>query len=157
VSSSGLLRWSVGVILFLSIAWKIAIPPDDQNDLKEALVEFFERNHFNVVVTEEAVNYTPIIQANTASCHLQIARLTPDGSNSDLIRRLTMGKEDFYVVFRGRVYAKQPILWTVLSYLWSRSLREIGLIRHITPVLAIAANSSCDIEQLPWQDLRGVC
>jgi hypothetical protein len=156
VSSSGLLKWSVGITLLLSIGWKIAIPPDDQNDLKEALVEFFESNHFNVVVTEQVVNYTPIIQANTASCHLQIARLTSDGSNRDLIRHLTMEKERLYAVFRGRVYPKQPISWTVLSYLWSRSLREIGLISHIAPVLAVAANSSCDIEQLPWQELRGV-
>jgi hypothetical protein len=55
---------SCAAILFLSIVWKIAIPPDVQNDLKEALVEFFERNHFNVVVTDGVVNYTPIIQAN---------------------------------------------------------------------------------------------
>jgi hypothetical protein len=31
-------------------------------------------------VSDEMVNYTPIIRATTASCHLQIARLTPDGS-----------------------------------------------------------------------------
>ena len=152
MSSSDLLKWSVGVILLLSIAWKIAIPPDDQNDLKEALIEFFERNHFNVVVTEQVVNYTPIIHANTASCHLQIARLTPDGSNQDLIRDLSMDKERVSVIFRGRVYDKQPILLTALSYLWSRALREVGLIGHITPVLAVAANSSCNIEQLPWQE-----
>ena len=158
MSSSGLVKWSVAVaaILFLSIVWKIAIPPDDQNDLKEALVEFFEQNHFNVVVTDEVVNYTPIIQANKASCHLQIARLTPDGSNWDLIRHLTMGKESLSVIFRGRVYSKQPTLWTVLSYFWSRFLRELGLIRHITPVLAVAANSSCNVEQIPWRELRGV-
>ena len=135
---------------------EIAISPNDQNDLKEALIDFFERHHFNVVVTEQVVNYTPIIQANTASCHLQIARLTPDGSNQDLIRDLSMDKERMSVVFRGRVYAKQPILLTALSYLWSRALREVGLMRHITPVLAVTANSSCNIEQLPWQELRSL-
>ena len=150
MSSSGVLKWSIAFILLLSIAWKIAIPPDNQNDLKDGLVEFFERNHFNIVVTEQVVNYTPIIQANTASCHLQIARLTPDGSNRDLIRHLTMGAERLFIVFRGRVYTQQPILWTVLNYFSSRFLRELGLIRHITPVIAVAANSSCDVERLPW-------
>jgi hypothetical protein len=153
VSSSGLLKWCVGVTLFLSITWKIAIRPDNQNDLKEALVEFLEGNHFNVVMSEEVVNGTLIIKANTGSCRLEIARLTPDGSNRDLIRGLTEEKENLYVVFGGQVYAKQPILWTVLSYIWSRSLREVGLVRHITPILAVAANASCNIEQLPWQEL----
>ena len=52
-----------------------------------------------------------------------------------------------FVVFRGTVYAQQPILWTVLNYLWSRFLRELGLIRQITPVIAVAANFSCDAER----------
>ena len=63
-------------MLLLTIAWKVAIRPDDQNYLKEDLIKFFERNHFNVVVTDEVVNFTPIIRATTASCQLQIARLT---------------------------------------------------------------------------------
>ena len=102
-------------MLLLSIGWKIAIQPDNPNDLKEDLIKFFERNHFNVVVTDEMVNDTPIIRATTASCHLQIARLTPDGSNRDLIRHLAAGTDRSFVVFRGTVYTQQPILWTVLA------------------------------------------
>ena len=37
--------------------------------------------------------------------------------------------------------------WTVLNWLWSRFLRELGLIRHITPVINVAANSSCNAER----------
>jgi hypothetical protein len=156
VSSSGILKWSIAIVLLLSIAWKIAIPPDNQSDLKDHLVEFLERNGFNVVVTEQSVNYMPLIQANTASCRLQIARLTPDGSNRDLIRSFATDTDRLFVVFRGRVYPQQPILWTVLNYLGSRFLREVGFIRHITPAIAVAANSSCDAERLPWEELRGV-
>ena len=143
-------------MLLLTIGWKIAIQPDDPNYLKENLIKFFERNHFNVVVTNEMVNYTPIIRATTASCHLQIARLTPDGSNRDLIRHLAAGTDRSFVVFRGTVYTQQPILWTVLNYLWSRFLRELGLIEHITPVISVAVNSSCNAEGLPWDELEGV-
>jgi len=64
-------------VLLLSIGWKIAIQPDNPNYLKDDLIKFFERNHFNVVVTDEILNYTPIIRATTASCYLQIARFTP--------------------------------------------------------------------------------
>ena len=156
MSSSGALRLSVVFILLLSIAWKIAVPPDDPSDLNNALVDFLERNHFSVVVTERIVNYTPIIQANAASCRLQIARLTSDGSNQDLIRSLAGDTDRLFVVFRGRVYIKQPISRTVLNYLWSRFRRELGLINHVTPVIAVAANASCDAERLPWGELRGL-
>jgi hypothetical protein len=79
--------------------------------------QFLERNHFNVVVTDEAVNYMPIIRATTATCHLQIARLAPDGSNRDLIRHLAAGTDRTFIVFRGTVYAQQPVVWTILNYL----------------------------------------
>jgi len=118
-------------VLLLSIGWKIAIQPDNPNYQKDDL----------------------IIRATTASCYLQIARFTPDGSNRDLIRHLAAGTDRSFVVFRGTVYAQQPILWTVLNYLWSRFLRELGLIRQITPVIAVAANFSCDAERLPWGEL----
>ena len=142
-------------MLLVALGWKIAIQPDDPNYLKEDLVKFLERNHFNVVVTDEVVNDTPIIRATTASCHLQIGRLTPDGSNRNLIRHIAAGTDRSFVVFRGAVYAQQPVLWTVLNYLWSRFLRELGLIRHITPVINVAANSSCNAERLPWGELEG--
>jgi len=142
-------------MLLVALGWKIAIQPDDPNYLKEDLIKFLERNHFSVVVTDEMVNYTPIIRATTASCHLQIGRLTPDGSNRDLIRHIAAGTDRSFVVFRGTVYAQQPVLWTVLDYLWCRFLRELGLIRHITPVINVAANSSCNAERLPWGELEG--
>ena len=143
-------------MLLVAVAWKIAIPPDDENNLRDHLVEFFERHHFDVVVSDKIVNYMPIIEANTASCQLRIARLTPDGSNRVLIQSLAAGTDRLFVVFRGRVYTQQPILWTVVNYFWSRFLRELGWIRHITPVIAVAANSSCNAERLPWDELRGV-
>jgi hypothetical protein len=156
VSSSSAFRWSIAVLLLLTIGWKISVRPDDQNYLKEDLVKFFERHHFDVVVTDELVNYMPIIRATTTSCHLQIARLTPDGSNRDLVRHLTAGTDHSFIVFRGTVYTQQPIFWTVLNYLWSRFLRELGLIRHVTPVIAVAVNTSCNAERLPWGELQGV-
>jgi hypothetical protein len=153
VNFSRALRWSVAILIPLTLAWKIAIPPYNPGDLKGELVEFFERNGFSVVVTDESVNYVPIIQATTDSCRLLVARLTPDGSNRDLIRSLTHDPDRQFVVFRGEVYAQQPILRTVAQYLFSRFLRELGLIRDITPVIAVGANLSCDTDRLPWGEL----
>jgi hypothetical protein len=147
------LRWSLAILVPLTLAWKIAIPPYNPDDLKGELVEFFERNGFDVVVTDELVNYVPIIHATTDSCRLLVARLTPDGSNRDLIRSLTGDSDRRFVVFRGNAYSEQPVFWTVVYYLSSRFLRELGLIRDITPVIAVAANSSCDTNRLPWGEL----
>src|ERR1700742_1669993 len=140
----------------LSIGWKITIQPDNDSYLTKRLVDFLEQNHFNVVVTDEMVAYTPVIRAATGSCQLQVARLTADGSNRDLIRNLAAGVDRSFVVFRGTVYTQQPVRLTVLHYLWSRSLRELGLVRHITPVMAVAANPACNAEQLPWAELQGL-
>jgi hypothetical protein len=156
VNSLRAFRWFIAVVLLLTIGWKIAIRPDSQDYLTENLVKFFERNHFEVAVTDEMVNYMPIIRVTSASCDLQIARLTPDGSNRDLIRHLTAGTDRSFIVFRGAVYSRQPISWTVLNYLWSRFLRELGLIRHIAPVIAVAVNTSCNAESLPWRELQDV-
>jgi hypothetical protein len=153
VNFSRTLRWSVAILVPLTLAWKIAIPPYNPDDLKGELVEFFERNGFSVVVTDELVNYVPIIHASTDSCRLLVARLTPDGSNRDLIRSLTGDTDRQFVIFRGELYAQQPIFWTVVYYLSSRFLRELGLKREITPVIAVGANSSCDTDRLPWGEL----
>ena len=142
-------------MLLVAIGWKVAIPSDSQSDLQDNLVRFLERNHFDVSVTNEIVNYTPIILATTASCQLHLARLTPDGSNRNLIRHFAAGADRSFIVFRGAVYARQPIFWTVMDYLWSRFLRELGLIRHISPVISVAENLSCNAERLPWGELRG--
>lgn len=152
MSCSSAFKSLLSVVVLLSIAWKIAITSDRQRDLNDGLVEFLTRNHFDVSVTEQSS--VPIIQAKAASCSLQIARLAPDGSDRDLVRDLAGSIDRLFIVFRGQTYAQQPILWTVLSDIWSRHLRELGIIRHITPVFAVAANSSCDAERLPWNELR---
>jgi hypothetical protein len=153
VSSSVAFRWFIAGVLLLTVGWKISVQPDDTNKLREDLIKFLERNHFAVVLTDEMVNFMPIVRATAASCDMRIGRLTPDGSNRDLIRYLTAGADRSFIVFRGKVYPKQPILRTVLNYLWSRILRELGLTRQITPVLAVAVNSTCNADLLPWDEL----
>lgn len=142
-------------MLLLAIGWKVAIPADDKSHVKDDLVGFLEARHFKVVVTDQFVNDAPIVRATTESCQLHVARLTPDGSNANLIRHLSAGAKRSFVVFRGQVYPRQPVFWTVLDYLWSRFLRELGLVRYISPVISVAESTSCDAERLPWGELQG--
>jgi hypothetical protein len=140
-------------VLLVAIGWKIAIPVENPDYLREDLVRFFERNQFDVVATDERATDT-LIRATRASCQLQVARLTPDGANRNLVQHLATGMDRSFVVFRGEVYARQPIMWTVLHYLWSRFLRELGWIRQISPIINVAENSSCNAERLPWPELQ---
>jgi hypothetical protein len=148
VNFSRALRWSVAILIPLTLAWKIAVPPYHPNDLKGELAKFFERNGFNVVVIDKVG-----LRATTASCRILVAALEPDGSNRDLIRSLTGNPARQFVVFRGDVYTQQPVFWTTMYYLSSRFLRELGLIRDIAPVIAVGANLSCNTDRLPWREL----
>jgi hypothetical protein len=153
VSSSSAFKWILTAILLMSIAWKISIPSDAQSDWTDSVVKFLERNHFDAVVTEQIVNYVPIVQGSTATCRLKIARIASDGVDQDLVRHLTMDTDRLFIIFRGRVYAQQPIFWIRASYLWLARLRELRLTKHLPPVIAVIANSSCDVGRLPWGEI----
>jgi len=153
VNSSRAYRGAIAFLILVAIAWKIAALPETLNDPKEDLVRFFDRNHFNVVVTD---GYTAIIQATMELCHLKIAALSPNGSDRDLIQYFASGTDRLFIVFRGQVYAQQPVWWTELNDLWSRLLRNFGLKKHIMPPIAVAENLSCDAEQLPWGELYDI-
>ena len=75
----------------------------------------------------------PIIHATTDSCRLLIARRSR--RIGPACRLIGFGDTDRkFVVFRGEVYPQQPVFWTAAHYLSSRLLRELGLIRDVTPV-----------------------
>jgi hypothetical protein len=152
VSSSSAFKLILTAVLLLSVAWKISVPSDAQSDWTDSVTKFLERNHFDVVMTEKIVNNIPIVQASTGSCRLQIARIAPDGVDQNLVRHLTIGTDRLFIVFRGRMYTEQPIFWIRITYLWLARLRELGLIKHMPPVIAVIANSSCDVERLPWDE-----
>jgi len=154
VGSSNAFKVLLAAALVAGVAWKIVVATERPIDWRNGLLEFLERNHFNVVVTEQLGTDVPIIQANTSSCRLQIAKLAPDGSDQGLIRDLFMSPDRLFFVFRGRVYTQQPIFWTQVDHLWSERLRELGLIKQIIPLIAVATNASCKAEQLPWFELR---
>jgi hypothetical protein len=153
MSSSNAFKMLLTVALVASVAWKVVVATKHPTDWRNDLVEFFERNHFNVVVTEEFVTHVPVIRANAASCQLQIAKITPDGSDQSVVRHLANGTDRLFFVVRGRVYTQQPTFWTQIDYLWTERLRELGLIKQLSPVIAVATNASCNAEQLPWAEL----
>jgi hypothetical protein len=150
VSSSSAFKSIMIVALLLSIALKVSVSSDAQSDWTNNVVRLLERNNFDVTVTKQIVNYVPIIQASMDSCHLQVARIAPNGIDQDIVRHLAKGTDRLYIFFRGRMYTEQPIFWIRISYLWLARLRELRLIEHLPAVIAIIADSSCDVDRIPW-------
>lgn len=154
MNSSRVFKLFLASIFLLSVAWKIAIPSNKGVDPKFNLIKFLESNHFDIETTAEITYGDTVIRATNASCRLEIASLASNGSDQDRFRNFFVtGTKRSFIVFRGRVYRQQPTFLTALDHLWSRHLRELGLVRYPAAILAVAENSSCDAERLPWNEL----
>jgi hypothetical protein len=151
VTYSPALKWSVIVLLPLTIGWKLAGKPENPAEIQNSIVEFLTKQQFDVGVTDEMMEYMGIINARSRLCQLRVARVSPLGHQTDLVRQASTTSERTFYVFRGTVYPEQPVRLTVASYLWFRFLRELGLVSRVPPVLAVV--TSCDAEQLPWSAL----
>lgn len=120
------------------------------------VVDFLHRNRFSVKVNDRLLIDSPLFAASSKSCRLHIAIVKADGSNWNAIDHFSTANEDRFVVFRGRIYAQQPILWTVLDYFWFKFFSELGISVNSTPTFAIWADRSCDAKGLPWDQLSEI-
>jgi hypothetical protein len=157
VNFSPAFKWCVALLLPLTLVLKLADTPDDPNELKDEIIAFASRNKFEVTVLNDtvAIDRMPLIRATTGQCSLVFAKASAYGWSTHLIRDVA-GSNPMVVLFRGKLYPEQPVLKTLLTHIWSRMLRIIGLVRQPTPVIAVIAAGPCEIERLPWTELRGL-
>jgi hypothetical protein len=146
------LRWSVLILLPLTIAGKLAAKPEQPIEVQDAIVAFLANQQFNVTVTGETTDDMPIVEANSDSCRLRVAKVSPVRDEVNFVRRLGGPTDNIFFVFRRAVYAEQPTRLTAVSYFWFRFLLKLRLVSRIPPVIAVV--SSCNAEQLPWSVLR---
>jgi hypothetical protein len=154
VRCSPALKWSLALLLPLTLAWKLASIPNDQIDVQNGVMRFLAQQKFIVGVTIQTTNGTPIIRAVSGSCRLLVARMLPLQDSMVQIQSLATTSDHIFIVFRGAIYEKQPVLLTVSNYLWFRFLVASGLASHVPSVLAVI--SSCDAQQLPWRELQSI-
>lgn len=147
------LKWSLVLLLPLTLCWKLAaaLRPDDLAEKNDAIVEFLSQHQFSVVIEDEILDGSPVIAASSGECRLLVGKISPLGDSIDQVQRLATKADRMFIVFRGMIYSKQPVLLTLVNYVWFKSLRRLGLVSHIPLVLAVI--SSCDAEQLPWSVL----
>ncbi len=158
VKSSRALKYLV-LLLFLSLtlAWKViarAVPHEQLSDrtIQLRLAEFLVGQHFNVSMMEGAEQGKPAITASSGSCRMLVIRSPALGWDSDLVQSYAEAGDQVFVVYRGRIYANQPTLQTVVDALWSRFQRELGFTASPNPVFAVVARKGCEADRLPWDN-----
>jgi hypothetical protein len=138
----------------MTLAWKLTVVPEDPNELREKIVEFLVQHQFDVFISEEISEGMPAILASKEACRMLILKSSPNGWRRHIISELTAATDQVFIVFRGVVYAEQPVLLTLGTHLESRILQKFGLWTHTTPVIAVVAPAVCDVKGLPWYELR---
>jgi hypothetical protein len=67
-----------------------------------------------------------------------------------MVQDFAVANEGVFFVFGGAIYPKPPTWWSVADHYWSRFLREMGVNRPDTPIVAVIASAHCNAERLPW-------
>ena len=123
----------------------------DTEEIQQKLVEFLNRNQFDVDI--EKLLDAPVIRASAGTCQMLIMNVSLDGWQRDLIRGGAPTTDRVLYIFRGEVYAHQPVWLTATVGIWSRQLQRLGLLRNVPPVIAIIAPRFCNAERLPWTSM----
>jgi hypothetical protein len=148
----------VALLLPMTLAWKLTVGLEDPTALKEGILDFLVQHQFDVAITEDVVEDMPAIRASREACRMLILKTAPNGWRRHMISELAAATDQVFIVFRGMVYTEQPTWQTLVARFWSSFMRKFGLQRYTTPVIAVIATASCNVEGLPWYELheRGV-
>lgn len=150
--SSPALKWLIAALLPLTLAWKLTVRVDANDHPEKDVIAFLARRGFDAAV-DEGTNFHRILAVNS-SCRMRMLIASNDGADRDMMRSLMAVGESLIFIYQGKVYQEQPILLTVSAELWARALRKLGLTDRHMPVLAVLAQNRCDVERLPWDELK---
>lgn len=156
MNCSPALKWIIVLMLPLTLVWKMSVASEDRYERTGEIIKFLVDQKLDVQASEQYsmqnIIMPNILEATSRSCRMLVANIEPDGSNETLIRNLATATDRVFIVFRGKVYDQRPSLLTVSYYVWTRILRELGIMRHTAFVVAVVATASCNAEQLPWDE-----
>jgi hypothetical protein len=150
MSFSPRLKWLVVLLLPLTVTWKLWAPPDASSSVKDKILEFFLRQQFEAALTE--ARKVDVIHVTAGACRMLVVG-TP-GSTPDAFRELATPSDHLYLVFRGQVYTQELTWLPFLSWKWSRLLRRLKLTTQETPLISVLAGGPCEVQRLPWEELR---
>lgn len=154
VTFSPALKWSIALLLPLTLVWKFTLKVDDSIHLKDKITTFLVSQKFAVDEAPQELNGMAIIRGSTDSCRILVMRASPDGWNRDIIRDMAAKTDRVFIVFRGEIYDDEVRWATLVGYLQSAFLYRLGLAPHERAVIAVIAPAVCDADRLPWDQFR---
>ena len=152
MSYSPAFKWFIGLLLPLTLAWKLAAGPDDPNESPKTIAQFLRLREFEEVTTEEVMGGMWVVRAHRGECRLLVVEVSSKGWTRELIGTFAKASDRLFIVFRGSVYEYVSTWRTVTNDIYARVLRKLGLART-TLMVGVAASPICAAERLPWNEL----
>jgi hypothetical protein len=152
VNYSPAFKWTVGLLLPLTLAWKIAVGADNPNEFTDRIVEFLVHKGFDAVTTEEPMDGMQVVRAIRGDCRMFVVERSGKGWTWQLMRTLGEPTDRHFIIFRGEIYEDEPTWLTAANDIYFRTLRRFGLGR-LALVVGVAASPACDAERLTWNEL----
>jgi hypothetical protein len=152
VSCSPAFKWFVGLLLPLTLVWKLAAGPDDPREVPKTIAQLLRQREFENVKTEEVMGGMWVVRAYRGECRLFVVELSSKGWTRELIRTFAESSDRLFIVLQGSVYEYDSTWRTAANDVYFRVLRKLGLARP-TPILGVAASPICAVERLPWNEL----
>jgi hypothetical protein len=144
------------VLLAVTLGWKVAVhlghSDDTQPSAYAKMAEFLVRQHFIVTVDQKPADTIVAIRATSGACRLLIANSPANGSDRARIGSYATPTDTVFVIYRGQVYAEQPVWVTMVDSIWSKFIGELGFRSPLTPVFVVIATRGCGAERLAWGD-----
>ena len=95
----------------------------------------------------------PIFSVSKGECHMAAANMSPQGVHEALLRHLAGSNFHYRVVFRGKIYARQP-RWDTYTYdFWRKAAGLYGLRVPVAAVTGLVATPSCRLDDMDWKTL----
>jgi hypothetical protein len=153
VTCSPAFRWTVGLLIPLTLAWKISVGADNPDEFTNRIVPFITHRGF-AVTTEEAmgVSAMQLIRAENGECRMIFVDRLGTGWTRELMGSNAEATDRNFIVFRGQIYEGNPTWLMAIAVVYFRTLRRLGLGRSAL-VVGVAASPACDPERLAWNEL----
>jgi hypothetical protein len=153
VNYSPAFRWTVGLLIPVTLAWKISVGADNPNEFTDRIADFLARRGF-AVTSEEAMGGVGmwLIRASRGECRMFIVNRLGTGWTRQLMASHEEATDRNFIVFRGEIYDGDPTWLTASTDIYFRMLRRLGLGRSAL-VVGVAASPTCDAERLAWNEL----
>jgi hypothetical protein len=148
VNYSPAFKWTVGLLIPLTLAWKISVGADNPNEFADRIVDFLARRGF-AVTPEEGLG---LIRATRGECRMFVVDRGGTGWSRQLVASSGEATDRNFIVFRGGIYEGDPTWLTAITSIYFRMLRRLGFGRSAL-VVGVAASPACDAERLAWNEL----